>query len=160
MNVTYSDDEWGLLVGLPQSVVVAASAAEADGGRKTTAEGEAGLRAIAVGRESPNPLVRRIATELIERVGDPEEGEAAPVIQPRDPERAVIDVLERASVAVGLLAGRADEGDAAAYRHWLVTIAEEVVGAARSGGVLGIGGEVVSESERQFRDRLAEVLRD
>ena len=158
--MTYSDEEWGLLVGLPQSVVVAASAAETDGGRRTADEAEVGLRAIAAGRESPNPLVARIAAELVARIGDPEAGEAAPVIQPADPAAAVADVLDRAARAVKLLAARAGEGDAAAYRHWLVTIADEVVGAARSGGVLGLGGDVVSESERRFRDRLAEVLQD
>jgi len=35
-----------------------------------------------------------------------------------------------------------------------------VVGAATTGGVLGIGGEAVTESERRFRDRLAHVLND
>ena len=39
-------------------------------------------------------------------------------------------------------------------------IAEQVVGAASSGGLLGIGGESVSDSERRFRDRLAHVLND
>jgi hypothetical protein len=158
--VTYSDEEWGLLVGLPQSVVVAASAAESDGDRKTAGEAEAGLMAISAGRESPNPLIARIAGELVARVGDPEAGEGAPVIKPADPAAAVADVLERAAAAARLLAVRADDGDAAAYAHWLVTIADEVVGAERSGGVLGIGGDTVTESERRFRDRLAEVLRD
>ena len=39
--------EWGLLVGLPQSVLVAASAASPDSTRKTRAESAAGLDVIA-----------------------------------------------------------------------------------------------------------------
>jgi hypothetical protein len=156
----YSDEEWGLLVGLPQAVAIAASAAEPDGARRTWAEGAAGQDAIAAGRESGSGLVERVARELIARVGDPEEGAEPPVIAPPDRQAALSDVIERARAAVALLSGRADPGEAAAYKHWLVTIAEDVVGASRSGGVLGVGGEVVSESERRFRDELAAVLND
>ena len=54
--------------------------------------------------------------------------------------------------------GEVDEGEAGAYRHWLVKIAENVVNAASTGGILGLGGDAVSPSERRFRDRLSEVL--
>jgi hypothetical protein len=156
----YSDEEWGLLVGLPQAVATAASAAESDGARRTWAEGTAGQDAIAAGRESGSGLVERVARELIARVGDPEEGVEPPVIAPPDRQAALADTLDRARAAAALLAGKADPGEAAAYKHWLVTIAEEVVSAARSGGVLGVGGDVVSDSERRFRDELAAVLND
>lgn len=51
----FSDEEWGLLVGLPQSVLTAASAAESDGTRRTMAENAAGLETIAAARESASP---------------------------------------------------------------------------------------------------------
>ncbi|RKF26896.1 hypothetical protein [Micromonospora globbae] len=156
----FSDEEWGLLVGLPQSVLTAASAAESDGTRRTMAENAAGLETIAAGRESASPLVAAVAGEIVTRVGDPEAGEEMPVISPTDPQALIGDVLNRAREAAALLAARVDEGEAGAYRHWLVEIAEQVVGAASSGGVLGLGGEVVSDSERRFRDRLAQVLND
>ena len=159
-DTEYSDEEWGLLVGLPQSVVVAASAAEPDGSRATHTEGEAGLEAISTGRENASPLVARIAMELVNRVGDPEAGEEPPMIEPPDPQAAIADVLQRARLASELLDVREHEDDANAYKHWLVGIAEDVVQAARSGGVLGLGGERVSESERQFVDELSSVLRD
>jgi hypothetical protein len=159
-QAVFSDDEWGLLVGLPQSVVTAASAAEADGVRRTLAEGEAGLEAIAAGRESGSPLVTAVAHELISRVGDPEEGEEPPVIEPPDPSAAIADTLDRARTAAALLARKVDEGEAGAYKHWLVNIAEHVVSAAPSGGILGVGGDLVSESERRFRDELARALND
>jgi hypothetical protein len=156
----YSDEEWGLLVGLPQAVATAASAAEADGTRATWAEGAAGQEAIAAGRESGSDLVERVARELIEQVGDPDEGAEPPVISPPDPQAAMADVIERARAAATLLRGKADPGQAGAYKHWLVTIAEQVAGASRTGGVLGVGGETVTESERRFRDELAAVLQD
>ncbi|MFD6565887.1 hypothetical protein [Micromonospora profundi] len=156
----FSDEEWGLLVGLPQSVLTAASAAESDGTRRTMAENAAGLETIAAGRESASPLVAAVAGEIVTRVGDPESGEELPVIAPADPRAMIDDVLVRAGEASALLAARVDEGEAGAYKHWLVTIAEQVVGAASSGGLLGLGGEAVSDSERRFRDRLAHVLND
>ncbi|MFG1917257.1 hypothetical protein [Micromonospora sp. NPDC048898] len=156
----FSDGEWGLLVGLPQSVLTAASAAESDGTRRTMAETAAGLETISAGRESASPLVAAVAGEIVTRVGDPDTGEELPAIAPADPAAYIDDVLLRAGEAAALLAARVDEGEAGAYKHWLVKIAEQVVGAASSGGLLGIGGEAVSDSERRFRDRLAHVLTD
>ena len=156
----FSDEEWGLLVGLPQAVLTAASAAESDGTRRSMAESAAGLDAIAAGRESASRLVAAVAAELVNRIGDPETGAELPVIQPSDPQAMITDVLGRARTAAALLAKHADEGDAGAYKHWLLGIAEQVVNAASSGGLLGLGGDVISDSERRFRDELSHVLND
>lgn len=154
----FTDEEWGLLVGLPQSVLTAASLAEQDGARRTHAENAAGLEAIAEAREEPSRLVSAIAGELVSRVGDPELGEELPAIEPPDPAGYIDDVLKRAAAASALLAAKVDEGEAGAYKHWLVSIAEQVVTAAPTGGMLGIGGDIVTEPERRFRDRLAQTL--
>lgn len=154
----FSDAEWGLLVGLPQAVLTAAGAAEIDGARASRAENAAGLETISRGRESADPLVAAVAEELVSRVGDPEAGEELPVRTPRDPAVTIAEAIERAQSAAHLLAHRVDEGSSGAYKHWLVEIAEQVVGAAASGGVLGLGGDQVTESERRFRDRLATAL--
>jgi hypothetical protein len=156
----FTDAEWGLIAGLPQSVLTAASAAEQDGARRTRAEAAAGLDTISDGRESASPLVAAVATELITRVGDPERGEELEVPEPPDPQAYGADVLARAAEAAALLNARVSEGEAGAYKHWLVEIAEDVVTASSSGGVLGLGGENVTEPERSFRDRLSRVLSD
>jgi hypothetical protein len=154
----YTDEEWGLLVGLPQSVVIAASQAESDSNRRTVAEWSAGMTAIADGRGSASPLVRDVATEVVTRLGDIEEGEDPPVIQFSDPESGISDVVERAGTVHRLLADKAPDADAEAYRFWVVTIAEQVVTAAKSGDVFGMGGDIVTEPERTFRDNLAAAL--
>jgi hypothetical protein len=156
----FTDSEWGLLVGLPQSVLTAASAASSDGTRKTRQENAAGLDKISDGRGSSSPLVAAVAAELLSRVGDPEMGEELPVIEPGDPIGYANDVLDRAGKATALLAAKADEGDAGAYKHWLVEIAETVVGAASTGGVFGLGGADVTDTERRFRDELSKVFSD
>ncbi|WP_320068020.1 hypothetical protein [Micromonospora sp. RTGN7] len=156
----FSDAEWGLLVGLPQSVLTAASAAEHDSARRTMAENAAGLETIAAGRESASPLVAAVAGEIVSRVGDPDAGEELPVIAPADPRAMIEDVLNRAASAARLLSDKVDEGEAGAYKHWLTKVADQVVGASSSGGILGLGGDQVSDSERRFRDRLSQVLND
>ena len=156
----FTDAEWGLLVGLPQSVLTAASAATPDSARKTRAETAAGLDVVSDARASASPLVAAAASAAVSEAGDPELGEEPPVIEPADPIGYVEDVLLRAAEANALLAAKAEQADAETYKHWLVEIAESVVGAAVTGGVLGVGGESVTETERAFRDDLAKALAD
>src|SRR3954471_17223 len=129
----FTDPEWGLLVGLPQAVVTAASAATHDSPRKTRAESEAGIGQIADARASASPLVAAVAAAAVEAAGDPELGEEAPVVEPADPIGYAEDVLQRAAEANALLTAKAEQGDAETYKHWLVEIADVVVGAASSG---------------------------
>jgi hypothetical protein len=156
----FTDSEWGLLVGLPQSVITAASAASADSARKTRAESAAGLDVISDARVSPSAMVAGVARAIVSRVGDPDLGEEPPVIEPSDPIGYAQDVLQRAAEASALLTAKAEQADAETYKHWLVEIAESVVGAASTGGVLGLGGESITENERDFRDDLAKALAD
>ncbi|MFC7533641.1 hypothetical protein [Actinoplanes sp. GCM10030250] len=154
----YTDSEWGLLTGLPQSVLTAASAATPDSARKTRAESAAGLDRISDARASASRLVSAVASAAVAEAGDPEIGEEPPVIEPSDPTGYATDVLGRAGEAASLLATKASLADAETYRHWLLEIADAVVGAASTGGLLGIGSEPVTENERSFRDDLARAL--
>jgi hypothetical protein len=156
-KAAFSSAEWGLLVRLPQWVAKAASAAQADGSRRSAAEEEAGLIAIAKGREWGNPIVEEIARQLVDTFDDPETGETVPV-NFADAEAGIATVYERAQMAARVLAAKADATDAVAYRRWLLNVADVVIGEVRSGAVLGVGGDAVSEQERRFRDHLASVL--
>jgi hypothetical protein len=82
------------------------------------------------------------------------------MIRSPEPADAAAAALDRARTAAALLDERVDEGDAGAYKHWLVGIADEVVGATPAGGLPAPGLDEVSEPERRFRDRLASVLSD
>jgi hypothetical protein len=154
----FTDSEWGLLTGLPQAVLTAASAVTQDSARKTRAENEAGREKISEARASASALVVAVAGATLGQSGDPELGEEAPVIEPGDPVGYAQDVIDRAARANALLAARVDAADAETYKHWLVEIADTVVGAATTGGVLGIGGETVTDRERAFRDDLSKAL--
>ena len=46
------------------------------------------------------------------------------------------------------------------FREWLKTAAQRAATAAKEGGFLGFGAELVSEREQQMLDRLAEVFHE
>jgi hypothetical protein len=138
--------EWDLLVHLPGRVVVAATSAQADSARRTVFEGLAGIDAIAAGRASASRLVRDVVAAIYHEPDDDR-----PVAEEfQDRTAGIAAVLADCRSAGRLLAGRVDRTDADAYRHWLIAIATRVCHAARTGGLLGIGGAAVSPAERRF----------
>ncbi len=151
---TFTRAEWHLLVRLPGQVVVAATSAEADSPRRTVAEGLAGIDAIAAGLQSPSPFVRRVVAMIYA-----EHDDGAPTATEFDDRAAgLADVLATCRRAAAMLAERCPAGDRAAYADWLLSIADRVCSASRSGGVLGIGGARVSDAERRFQDDLGRAL--
>jgi exonuclease III len=66
--------------------------------------------------------------------------------------------LQRIRDAVALLEPKAEPGDVEAYKRFVLTVAERAAEATKSGGVLGIGGERVSDAESAALDELAAAL--
>ena len=154
----FDQTQWNLLVQLPKWVAQAASAAERDSAHHTAQEEEAGLLAIADGRTSGSPLVASIAADLVEVYDERKPDPTAPKIDVHHPEAGLAEVLERARQGAALMIATAEPTEAAAYRRWLLAITDTVIGAVRSGAVLGLGGQTVSENERRFREQLARAL--
>jgi hypothetical protein len=154
----FDQAQWHLLVQLPRWVAQAASAAERDSAHHTAQEEEAGLLAIADGRTSDSALVASIAADLVEVYDEHKPDPTAPTIDVHHPDAGLAKVLERAREGAALMIATAQPTEAAAYRRWLLAITDTVIGAARSGGVLGLGGQSVSENERRFREQLARAL--
>jgi hypothetical protein len=142
-QLPFDPDEWKLLVKLPGRVVVAATSAQADPPWRTVAEGLAGLDAIAAGRASASRLVRDVVAAIYAETEDD------PLAAGKVRERTS-DVLAGCRSAARVLAERACREDFDAYRHWLEAIAARVCRVARTGGVLGVGGQLVSPTERGF----------
>ena len=146
--------EWDRLVKLPGRVVVAATSAQADSARHTVHEGLAGIDAIAAGRASASRLVRDVVAAIYH-----EPDEDRPVAEEfQDRAAGIAGVLADCRAAGRLLAERADRADGDAYRHWLLAIATRVCRAARTGGLLGIGGAAISPDERRFLNELEAAL--
>lgn len=84
-----------------------------------------------------------------------------PTVEPRQFESAEqlrSEGLQRIRDAVALLEPKAEPGDVEAYKRFVLTVAERAAEATKSGGVLGIGGERVSEAESAALDELAAAL--
>jgi len=152
-KAAFSESEWGLLERLPRWVATGAGAAQADGALRSAAESDVGLLAVAGGRESTSPFVASIARRLIDTYDDPDGGPDF-----GDAAKGIAALYDRAQTAAQVLAAKADRADTAAYRKWLLTIADMVVGQSRSGGVFGMGGSNISAAERQICDGLAQAL--
>jgi hypothetical protein len=71
---------------------------------------------------------------------------------------AIPDGIQAAREAGAILAVAADEADARAVRQWLLQVAHVTAAAARDGGVLGIGGAEISDSERDTMAEIADAL--
>ncbi|HEX5896341.1 MAG TPA: hypothetical protein VFY47_08440 [Thermoleophilaceae bacterium] len=65
---------------------------------------------------------------------------------------------ERIREAVGILEEKATPEEAEEYRQFILRVADVVARANKEGGVLGIGGEEVSEEEQAALDELARAL--
>ena len=147
------DSEWKLLVTLPGRVVIAATSTQADPARRTFVEGLAGLDAIAAGRASASPLVRDVVSAVYHEPDD------RPVAEElHEGAAGTAEVLAACRAAGRVLATRVDRANADGYRHWLLAIATRVCHAARTGGVLGVGGAALRPAERRFLDELAAAL--
>lgn len=154
--LAFEPHEWELLTRLPARIMIAATSAEADSDRRTVDEGLAGLNAIAAGSSSPSDLVRAVVASIYaEADDDPPTAE-----QFRDRQAGITEVLVSCRAAALVLDSRATPADAQAYRAWVQAIAEKVCGAARSGGVLGIGAVTHSRAEQQFLSDLAVAMRN
>lgn len=145
----FERDEWELLVTLPRRVLLAAAAAEPEEARGA-AEGIAGIEAIASGLASPSPLVREVVGSIYsESHSEPEEllgGDG------------MLQTLSACRYAAEVLASRAGDDDAQAYRAWLCHIAAVVTGVAQ-----GVSGGTptgrVGLLESRFLYALSGVLR-
>jgi hypothetical protein len=73
-------------------------------------------------------------------------------------ERPEVDGLERIRTAIALLEAKATPEEVDTYKRFAFDVAERVALAARSGDVLGIGGELVSDAEHEALERVAEAL--
>ena len=154
--LAFEPHEWELLPRLPARIMIAATSAEPDNDRRTVDEGLAGINAIAAGRESQSDLVRAVVAAIYAEA-DPDPPAAE---QFRNRETGIAEVLVSCRAAALMLAARAHPADAQAYRTWLESIAERVCGAAKSGGLLGVGAVSVSPAERKFLNELMEALRN
>jgi hypothetical protein len=94
--------------------------------------------------------VAREAMDIYDEAGGIDFGKA---------EAGITAALEKVMAAVAVLVAKADGLERATYARWMVTIADDVILASRTGDRFGIGGHSASSAELRFKARLEEALR-
>ena len=150
----YTDEEWAALVRAPIVAGMAISIADPGGPIEMTKEVMATLRAVTA-PETDAELVTNVSREVaalaqqrVNPAGDFKPKGTMAGQQVLDELRKVNEILNEKSTP----------DEAAAFRTWLMSAAQQAADAAKEGGFLGFGAEQVSEGEREMLDRLASTL--
>jgi len=152
-------DQWAVLRDMPYFVALAVSAA--CGSRlDALLERAAGAKAIANGINNDHPLIRKIAlaSEMEKEIVELYARFAGPTGPKYSPVEIKDLAVNSARKAFEILSSSGNELDAYAYRTFVAGVGRAVAEAAREGDVIGIGGRLVSDPEREVIDAVAAAL--
>lgn len=157
----YNDDEWAKVMGAP--VLAGTFLMVADVGVTSLfGETKAMTTAITAGNapDAVKDLVGSIAAEMMAMAQNKEKLEppAMPEEAKKDPQAAKATILKEITEGVDIVARVGSAEEAAAFKQWLVTIAEAVAEAGKEGGFLGIGAVRVSDKEKAALADLSAAL--
>jgi hypothetical protein len=142
----FNAEEWSKLVEAPALVALRVIAADRGG---TLRESLSLGRAYAEARQSGD-------SGLLEEIVS-----SAPQVDPsglKDPGALEQRVQGSLREVLQLLEQKATPEEVEAYRQFVLKVGETVARAHKEGGLLGIGGKEVSESEQAVLDELASTL--
>jgi len=153
--------QWQAVRNTPHHVVIAVSAA---GGSPfdEMLERAAGMQGIVDATNSTHPLVSEIggSTHIMNAQDDIRKWFYTLDESHRTPDRLQEKALETARHALEALGTHGSADDLMHYGEFVLSLAMRVARAAREGDLLGIGGELVSEKERRFIDRLDQLVQE
>jgi hypothetical protein len=148
----FTEEEWSRVVRAPFVAGMAISLADPGGPIEATKETMATLKS-ATNPPSREQLLAEVALEIqsmTQQRHSPLKG-----YRP-DKEGASTgeQVLEELRAVQGLVAAKADTDEAAAFGRWLVAAAQAAAEAAKEGGFMGIGAQLVSDREQAMLDQV------
>lgn len=145
----FNADEWAKVVHAPLLAGVRVAMAERGGTIRES---------IAMGKAYQEARGRQGDSELLdELVSSPPSLD--PSMFPQGGGSDVgASVRDRIQEAVRLVEGKATPEETAAYKDFLIAIAQTVASASKEGGFLGIGGKDVSPAEQEAIDDLSAAL--
>jgi hypothetical protein len=153
----FGEEEWTRLKRAPFIAGMAISLADPGGPIELVKETAATLKTVRDAAESGGrgELIEAIAQEVVA-----ETRERKNPLQDFSARGALAgqEILEELAAVNRTVSEKATPEEAAAYRDWLRTAAQEAANAAKEGGFLGFRAERVSEGEQRMLDKLAEVL--
>lgn len=132
----FNAEEWSTLASAPALTAIGVAMADRGG---TLRESMSMARAYAAARrDEGGELIRELVS-------------SPPAIDPsgmRQPGDVTREAAERLREAVAVLEQKATADEVADYKRFTIGVAEQVAGAHREGGFLGIGAKDVSEAEQ------------
>jgi hypothetical protein len=147
----FTEEEWSRVVRAPLVAGMSVSLADPGGPIEAAKETTATLK-TATNPPSREQLLTEVALDLQAMVQQRHNPLSEfKVTRDRDPGEQVLEEL-RAVRAVVATKATAEETDA--FGQWLVSSAQGAAEAAKEGGFLGFGAELVSEREQAMLDRV------
>jgi len=148
---TFNDHQWQRLVEAGPQIALAV-AASSGSAKQSVEELDAFLRMVdqAADDSDGGGVLARLALDTRSKI-------AAGMLRGNQGD-AIPDGIHAAREAGAILAVHADEQEARTLRQWLLRVAHTVAGAARDGGVLGIGSRDISELEQETMNAIADGL--
>jgi hypothetical protein len=147
----FSEDEWSRIVRAPFVAGLSISLADPGGPIEAAKESMASIKS-ATNPPSREQLLTEVALDIQAEVqqkrnplkGYKPAGETAPGEQVLDELRAV----------QAIVAARATPEETAAFGQWLVATAQAAADAAKEGGFMGFGAQLVSEREQAMLEQV------
>ena len=151
----FPEDDWARVLRAPLVAGLAISLADPGGPFEAAKESMAMLRS-ATNPSSREQLVTEVALDLqdhTQRRENPLKGFTPTKDQPPGPQ--VIDELR---AVMALVSACATPDETRAYGEWLVATAQAAADAAKEGGFMGFGAELVSDREQAMLDQVREAV--
>jgi hypothetical protein len=151
-------EEWQRILSLPQVASLYLALTSPSGPLGLAQEMIASTKGImeAFKSSSGNELIDAVAADIREKAEKREKLEP-PLQTSNDLNKMKAQCLQACRDVAALLAQKAP-ADAQAYKQWVYQAAHNSANAAKEGGVLGIGGERVSEAETAALKEIAMAL--
>ena len=153
----FTEDEWARLGRAPLVAGMAISLSDPGGPIETIKESSAALKTLVEAARDGGfgAFVHSVAQDVAAKAQRRENPLAGFKPDRRNQREEILDELRAVNA---LLLEKADPNDVAEFREWLRAAAQRAALAAKEGGFLGIGGELVSEREQQMLDTLGEIF--
>ncbi len=147
----FTDEEWTRLKRAPFVAGMAISLADPGGPIEATKETAATLK-IATNPPTREQLLTEVALDvqsMVQQHHNPLKG-----FKPTSDRPVGDQVVDELHLVSEMVRAKADAAESAAFGEWIIQVAQAAAEAAKEGGFLGIGAELVSARESEMLDRV------
>ena len=143
----FTEDEWAQLLRAPMIAGMAISLADPGGPIELTKETLASLRAA-----SSPPSNEELLTAVSHDIMEMAQHKKSPMggYKFEKGTQAGIQILEELGAVNEVVSAKATPEETQAWRGWMVAVAQAAADAAKEGGFMGFGAELVSQGERDM----------